>query len=327
MFTDCPDYFLYGMENRSENSRRIKEEAACLGFTACGIAQASRLEDEASHLKKWLGTGFQGEMEYMNRYAGKRVDPTLLVQGAKSVISVIMNYFPERVQADHEAPRISKYAYGRDYHGVIKKRLKKLLNFINEEMGPVNGRYFVDSAPVLDRAWAAKAGLGWIGKNSNLISREFGSFIFIGELVVDLELGYDRPVKDYCGNCTRCIDACPTEAIVADRVIDSRKCISYHTIENKGEIPSEMKDHMENWVFGCDICQDVCPWNQDITPHREHAFNPHPDLLELTRKEWFEMDERRFNQLFEGTPVMRTKYEGLIRNLEFLRKEDNKIEP
>jgi len=201
---------------------------------------------------------------------------------------------------------------------VMKKKLKKLLDFINEEVGPVHGRYFVDSAPVLDRAWAAKAGLGWIGKNSNLISREFGSFIFIGELVVDLKLDCDRPVKDYCGDCTRCIDACPTGAIVADRVIDSRKCISYHTIENKGEIPAEMKGNMENWVFGCDICQDVCPWNRNLTPHQEYAFNPHPDLLKLTRKEWFEMDEERFNRLFSGSPVMRTKFAGLKRNLKFL---------
>ncbi len=313
------------MENGSIDSRRIKEEAARLGFTACGIAQGSRLEDEATHLKKWLGTGFQGGMDYMNRYVEKRVDPTLLVEGAKSVISVILNYFPEEIQCDPLAPKISKYTYGKDYHRVMKKKLKKLLDFINEEMGPVNGRYFVDSAPVLDRAWAAKAGLGWIGKNSNLISKEYGSFVFIGELVVDLELACDHPVKDYCGDCTRCIDACPTGAIVADRVIDSRKCISYHTIENKREIPPEMKGKMENWVFGCDICQDVCPWNQNLTPHREPGFNPHPDLLKLTREEWFEMDEEQFNRLFAGTPVMRTKYTGLKRNLEFLKKEDNEL--
>lgn len=307
------------MGNGSENNRRIKEEAVRLGFTACGISAASRLEDDAIHLKKWLASGFQGGMNYMNRYVEKRVDPTLLVEGARSVISVIMNYYPEKDQADPEAPRISKYAYGRDYHRVMKKKLKKLLEFIREEMGPVEGRYFVDSAPVLDRAWAARAGLGWIGKNSSLISREFGSFVFIGELVVDRELDYDRPVTGYCGDCTRCIDACPTGAIVADGVIDSRKCISYQTIENKGEIHPEMRGKMANWVFGCDICQDVCPWNQKVTPHREPAFNPHPDLLTLTRKEWYEMDEGQFNQLFAGTPVMRIKYRGLKRNLQFLQ--------
>ena len=306
-----------------EISDKIKTQALQLGFDACGISKAENLGKETSRLAQWLHSGYHAEMKYMSFQSEKRSDPRKLVWDAKSVISVIMNYYPEKVQADPEAPRISKYAYGRDYHRVIRKKLKKLLDFINGEIGPVHGRYFVDSAPVLDRAWAAKSGLGWIGKNSNLISREYGSFIFIGELVVNLELDYDRPVKDFCGDCTRCIDACPTGAIVADRVIDSRKCISYHTIENKGEIPPEMKGKMANWVFGCDICQDVCPWNQDLAPHREPGFKPHPDLLKLTRDEWFEMDEERFNQLFTGTPVMRTKFKGLIRNLEFIMNEDN----
>ncbi len=308
-----------------EISANIKIHAIQLGFDGCGISKAESLEQDSFRLTQWLNAGHHGEMTYMSAHPEKRNDPRKLLEGAGSVISVILNYYPKEIQFDPFAPKISKYAYGRDYHWVMKKKLKKLLDFINEEMGPVNGRYFVDSAPVLDRAWAAKAGLGWIGKNSNLISKEYGSFVFIGELVVDLELACDHPVKDYCGDCTRCIDACPTGAIVADRVIDSRKCISYHTIENKGEIPPEMKGKMENWVFGCDICQDVCPWNQNLTPHREPGFNPHPDLLKLTREEWFEMDEEQFNRLFAGTPVMRTKYTGLKRNLEFLKKEDNEL--
>jgi len=302
-----------------EISAKIKIHAIQLGFDACGIAKAESLGQDSFRLTQWLNAGHHGEMKYMSVHSEKRIDPRKLVEGAESVISVILNYYPEKVQSDPESPRISKYAYGRDYHSVIKKKLKKLLDFIRKEVGPVDGRYFVDSAPVLDRAWAAKAGLGWIGKNSNFISKEYGSFVFIGELVVDLKLACDSPVKDYCGDCTRCIDACPTGAIVADRVIDSRKCISYHTIENKGEISREMKGRMENWVFGCDICQDVCPWNRNLSPHREPGFNPHPDLLKLTRKEWFEMDQKRFQELFAGTPVMRSKYKGLRRNLEFLK--------
>lgn len=302
-----------------EISAKIKIHAIQLGFDACGISKAERLEQDALHLKHWLETGNHGEMKYMSAHPEKRSDPGKLVKGAKSVISVILNYFPEETQSDPEAPKASKYAYGRDYHKVMKKKLKNLLDFIDKNIEPVTGRCFVDSAPVLERTWAARSGLGWIGKNSCLISKQYGSFTFIGELIIDIELEYDTPVNDYCGSCTRCIDACPTGAIVADKVIDSKKCISYQTIENKGDISQDMKDKMENWIFGCDICQDVCPWNQKRMPHQEPEFNPHPDLLTLTRKEWFEMDEERFNILFSGTPVMRAKYSGLKRNLKFIQ--------
>ena len=302
-----------------EISEKIKKHALQLGFDGCGISKAEILEPDISFLKQWLKAGHHGEMKYMSAQPGKRGDPRKLVEGAESVISVILNYYPDKIQTDPEVPKISKYAYGKDYHKVMKTKLNKLLDFINKIAGPVNGRCFVDSAPVFDRAWAARSGLGWIGKNSNLISREFGSFVFIGELVVDLKLAYNHPVKDYCGNCTRCIDACPTGAIITDRVVDSRKCISYQTIENKRKIPDEMKGKMKNRVFGCDICQDVCPWNLKPAPHRTPGFNPHPDLLTLTAKEWFEMKEERFNEIFSGTPVMRAKYSGLKRNLDFLK--------
>jgi len=303
----------------SEHSLLIKKEAIRLGFKDCGISPAGRLDDDAIHLGDWLDKGFQGDMACMNNYFGKRTDPRELLPGAESVISVILNYFPTGEAIDPGIPKISKYAWGRDYHKVMKKKMKSLMEFMSATMGPVKGTCFVDSAPVLDKAWAAKSGLGWIGKNSILISRKFGSFVFIGELIVDMNLAYDLPVEDHCGDCTRCIDACPTEAIVADKIVDSRKCISYQTVENKKEIEEEMKGKMGNWIFGCDICQDVCPWNQKHMPHQEPEFNPHPDLLTLTRKEWFEMDEERFNILFSGTPVMRAKYSGLKRNLKFIQ--------
>ena len=307
------------MSQQSEYSRLIREEALKLGFMACGISKAGFLEDEAPRLENWLRDGRHGEMAYMENYFDMRLDPTKLVEGAKSVISVSLNYFTDKKPADPDAPKISKYAYGIDYHYVIKDKLKQLLQFIQTNIGEVNGRAFVDSAPVLDRAWAKKAGLGWIGKNTNLISRKAGSFFFLAELIVDLELEYDEaPVKDYCGSCTRCIDACPTDAIVSPYVVDGSRCISYLTIELKNEIPAEFSNKMDNWMFGCDICQDVCPWNRFSVVHNETAFQPHPELLSMKKTEWEEITEEVFQQLFKKSPVKRTKYTGLKRNINFL---------
>ena len=255
----------------------------------------------------------------MENHFDKRLDPRLLVDGAKSVISLTLNYFPGEGQVDPDAPKISKYAFGTDYHTVIKDKLFELLNFISEEIGEVSGRAFVDSAPVLDRAWAKRSGIGWIGKNSNLLSKQVGSFFFIAELIVDLDLDYDNAVTDHCGSCTKCIDACPTEAIVAPYVVDGSKCISYFTIELKENIPSEMKGKFDDWAFGCDVCQDVCPWNRFSKPHREPLFNPNPELLSMTKKDWEEITEDTFRAVFKNSAVKRTKYEGLKRNIDFLK--------
>ena len=304
--------------NRVHTTQQIKAEAKRLGFLSCGIAKAGFLEAEAPRLERWLKNGFQGEMHYMENHFDKRLDPTLLVDGAKSVISLLLNYYPESTQ-NPESYQISKYAYGQDYHFVIKDKLKELLHFIQNEIGEVNGRAFVDSAPVLDKAWAAKSGLGWIGKNANLITQKTGSFYFIAELIVDLELDYDTPTTDHCGTCTACIDACPTQAIVAPYVVDGSKCISYFTIELKDQLPPEMKGAWNDWMFGCDVCQDVCPWNRFAKPHQEPAFNPHPDLLQLTKKDWEEITEDTFRKVFKNSAVKRTKYEGLKRNIDFLK--------
>ena len=264
-----------------------------------------------------------GEMQYMENHFDKRLDPRLLVDDAKSVISLGLNYFTENEQVDPSAPKISKYAYGEDYHYVIKDKLKQLLNFINEQIGEVSGRAFVDSAPVLDRAWAKKAGLGWIGKNTNLINKKAGSFFFLAELIVDLELEYDiEPTADHCGSCTRCIDACPTDAIVAPYVVDGSRCISYLTIELKNEIPNEFKGKMDNWMFGCDICQDVCPWNKFSVLHQEPSFNPHPELLGIDKREWEDITGEIFQKIFKNSAVKRTKFAGLKRNIEFLGIRD-----
>ncbi|MHA7111721.1 tRNA epoxyqueuosine(34) reductase QueG [Sunxiuqinia elliptica] len=300
-------------------SEKIKAKALELGFLSCGISEADFLSDEKDALQKWLQQGMHGEMSYMERNQEMRLDPRLIFEGARSVISVLLNYYPKKEQQDAEAPVLSKYAYGKDYHFVLKEKLNLLLKYIQEEIAPCNGRPFVDSAPVLDKAWAAKAGLGWIGKHSNLISVEHGSFFFIGELIVDLPLEPDKKaVRDHCGTCTRCIDACPTQAIVAPGIVDARRCISYQTIELRGELDDKLKDQFKNRVFGCDICQDVCPWNLKSEPHQEPDFEPHPQLLELTRKEWMEMDHALFNELFRKSAVKRTKYDGLKRNLRFL---------
>lgn len=301
-------------------SRLIKAEAQRLGFMACGIAKAGFLEEEAPRLEKWLKNNYHGEMQYMENHFDKRLDPRLLVDHAKSVISLTLNYFTAEKQQDHTAPRISKYAYGKDYHLVIKEKLKALLDFIHEEIGEVHGRCFVDSAPVLDKAWAQKSGLGWRGKNANLISRQSGSFFFIAELIVDLELDYDTPfANDHCGSCTRCIDACPTDAIIAPYTVDGSRCISYLTIELKNEIPAHFKGKMENWMFGCDICQDVCPWNRFAIPHQETAFQPNEGLMELKQADLVELTDEVFKKIFKDSPVKRTKYSGLKRNIEFLK--------
>jgi epoxyqueuosine reductase len=300
---------------------RIKRKASELGFQDCGISKADVLTGEKERLKAWLDRKMHADMGYMARNFEKRLDPGLLVENARSVVSVLLNYFPAERQTDPDAPVLSKYAYGTDYHLVMKEKLGKLLEFIQNEIAPCAGRCFVDSAPVLDRAWAARAGLGWIGKNTNLISPEHGSFFFIGELIIDLELPEDRKVvHNHCGNCTRCIDACPTKALVAPYVLDARRCISYQTIENRGAIDPELKGKFENRVFGCDICQDVCPWNLKSEPHQEPAFKPDPTLMNLSRPEWNEMDKPAFNALFRNSAVKRTRFEGLKRNLKFLEE-------
>lgn len=307
------------MNSGATYAKLIKAEAKRLGFISCGISKAEFLEQEAPRLEAWLKKEMHGEMKYMENHFDKRLDPTKLVEGSKSVISLLLNYFPSSFQKDEEAPKISKYAYGTDYHFVIKDKLKQLLNFISEEIGEVHGRAFVDSAPVLDKAWAAKSGLGWIGKNSNLLTQQVGSFYFIAELIVDLDLEYDTPVTDHCGTCTACIDACPTQAIVEPYVVDGSKCISYFTIELKEEIPSSYKNTFDNWMFGCDVCQDVCPWNRFSKPHNEPLFNPKPELLEMTKKDWEEITQEVFSKVFQKSAVKRTKFSGLQRNINFLK--------
>ncbi|WP_375323537.1 tRNA epoxyqueuosine(34) reductase QueG [Flagellimonas sp. GZD32] len=297
----------------------IKAEAKRLGFLSCGVSKAGFLEEEAPRLEQWLNQNMHGEMQYMENHFDKRLDPTKLVEGSKSVISMLLNYYPSE-QQNNDSYKISKYAYGTDYHFVIKDKLKSLLHFIQEEIGEVHGRAFVDSAPVLDKAWAAKSGLGWIGKHSNLITQKVGSFYFIAELIVDLELDYDTPVTDHCGTCTACIDACPTEAIVQPYVVDGSKCISYFTIELKNEIPNEFQGKLDEWMFGCDVCQDVCPWNRFSKPHSEPLFNPNPELLSFSKKDWEEITEDVFKRIFKKSPVKRTKLSGLQRNIEFLKE-------
>ncbi len=286
----------------------------------CGISKAGFLEEEAPRLEKWLKKGMQGKMSYMENHFDKRLDPTLLVDGSKSVISLLLNYYSTDLQPDR-APKISKYAYGEDYHYVIKDKLKELLNSINDEIGAVSGRAFVDSAPVLDRAWAKKSGLGWVGKNSNLINKQSGSFFFLAELIIDLDLEYDGPVKDYCGSCTKCIDSCPTDAIIEPYVVDGSKCISYFTIELKESIPQNMKGKFDNWAFGCDICQDVCPWNRFSKTHSEPAFMPNDKIMKMNAKEWEEITEEIFEHVFKNSPIKRTKFKGLKRNLDFLKPD------
>ncbi|MCF8225100.1 MAG: tRNA epoxyqueuosine(34) reductase QueG [Bacteroidales bacterium] len=307
------------MPTTSEKSIAIRNEALRLGFSACGFAKAEFLPEDTERLKQWLEKGYNGSMQYMENHFEKRTDPLKLVEGARSVISLLLNYYTVEKQEDPDAPVISKYAYGTDYHFVMKDKMKSLFGFIGEHFGPLQGRVFVDSAPVLDRAWAYRAGLGWIGKNSNLINRELGSFVFIGEIISNLELDYNKiPESDFCGACSICIDSCPTDAIVGNRTIDSNRCISYQTIENRKEIPEHFRDQFQNRVFGCDICQDVCPWNKKAQLHNVRELLPNPDLLKMNRQEWKDLDNERFISLFKNSAVKRAGYKGLKRNIDFL---------
>lgn len=307
------------INNKEKYSQLIKAESKRLGFLSCGISKAGFLEEEAPRLESWLNNNQHGHMAYMENHFDKRLNPTLLVDDAKSVISLLLNYYPSEEQ-NKDSYKISKYAYGQDYHFVIKEKLTELLSTIQTEIGDVSGRAFVDSAPVLDKAWAAKSGLGWIGKNSNLITQKTGSFYFIAELIVDLELEYDNATTDHCGTCTACIDACPTEAIVSPYVVDGSKCISYFTIELKDNLPQEMKGKFNDWMFGCDICQDVCPWNRFSKPHKEPLFNPNSELLSFSKKDWEEITEDTFKKVFANSAVKRTKLTGLQRNIKFLKE-------
>ncbi|MBL7925660.1 MAG: tRNA epoxyqueuosine(34) reductase QueG [Bacteroidia bacterium] len=302
----------------TSNASLIRQEAHRLGFSQCGFSKATFLEEEAPRLEAWLGAGMQGQMQYMENYFDKRLDPRLLVPDAETVISLTLNYYPSKKQ-NADAPKISKYAYGTDYHFVIKDKLKQLLAFIQLKVGAVQGRAFVDSAPVLDRAWAKRSGLGWIGKNANLINPKQGSFFFLAELIIDLKIEPDVRIQNYCGTCTRCIDACPTQAIIKPSVVDGSKCISYFTIELKDAIPYSYKNQFENWAFGCDVCQDVCPWNRFSKPHNETALQATETLLEMSANDWQEITEDVFKKLFKNSAVKRTGFKGLIRNLAFIK--------
>ena len=306
--------------SKAKYTSLITQEANRLGFDFVGFAKAEKLETEAKRLEQWLNQGMHGKMGYMANHFEKRIDPTKLVPGAKTVVTLTYNHFTNQKQEDSTAPKISKYAYGKDYHFVLKNKLKTLLNFIHTEIGEVDGRCFVDSAPVLERDWAKRTGAGWIGKNTLLINPKKGSYFFLAELIIDLELVYDHPIKDYCGRCTRCIDACPTEAISPKGyVVDGSKCISYFTIELKEAIPTEYKDKFDNWMFGCDVCQEVCPWNRFATQHKEPEFTPHPDLLTMKKEDWEEITTDVFREIFRKSHVKRTKYSGLQRNINFLK--------
>lgn len=306
--------------SKAKYTSLITQEANRLGFDFIGFAKAEKLDEEAKRLEQWLNQNMHGKMGYMANHFEKRIDPRKLVPGAKTVVTLTYNYSPSQKQADVAAPKIAKYAYGKDYHFVLKNKLKTLLNFITEEIGEVSGRCFVDSAPVLERDWAKKTGAGWIGKNTLLIHPKKGSYFFLAELIIDLELVYNHPIKDYCGRCTRCIDACPTDAISPQGyVLDGSKCISYFTIELKEAIPETYKGQFENWMFGCDICQDVCPWNRFSSPHQEPAFEPHPHLINMKKADWEEITEEVFREIFRKSAVKRTKYSGLKRNIAFLK--------
>lgn len=305
------------MNSKERHTQLIKTKASAFGFQSCGISKADFLEEEASHLENWLKNNHHGEMKYMENYFDKRLDPRLLVEGSKSVISLSYNYFPEE-KLQNENFKIAKYAYGEDYHEVIKEKLRALVAELQEEIGEFSFRVFVDSAPVLEKAWAKKSGIGWVGKNSNLITKKYGSFYFLAEIICDLDLVEDSPVTDHCGSCTKCIDACPTQAIISDKIIDGSKCISYATIELKDQIPEFFKDKMDDWMFGCDVCQDVCPWNRFSAPTLEEKFQPNSQLKNFTKQEWKDITQEVFSSVFRKSAVKRTKFAGLKRNLDFL---------
>ncbi|HVD97565.1 MAG TPA: tRNA epoxyqueuosine(34) reductase QueG [Cytophagaceae bacterium] len=304
---------------KSHYTQLIKSKAKELGFEYCGISKAEFLEEEAPRLESWLKQGNHGTMQWMENHFDKRLDPRLLVEGAKSVVSLLLNYYPEK-EIKSSDYKISKYAYGLDYHDVIKSKMKVFIDHLNQEIGEINGRAFVDSAPVMDKVWAKKSGLGWVGKNTNLINKESGSFFFIAEIILDIELEYDGPIKDYCGTCTRCVDACPTDALHTPYMIDGSKCISYLTIELKENIPQEFKGKMDNWIFGCDICQDVCPWNSFSKKHQHPEFEPKLTLEGMNNKDWEEITEEAFGLLFKGSAIKRSKYRGISRNITFVKK-------
>lgn len=309
------------MSSIANDTQLIKKLSAQLGFEYCGIAKAVQLNEDARRLEQWLNKGMHGNMQYMENYFDLRIDPSKLVPGAKSVITLLMNYYPQQ-QQQHKDVKIAKYAYGKDYHEVIRKKLKELMALLKESVGDINGRGFVDSAPVLERAWAQKSGLGWIGKNGNLINKKSGSYFFIATLITDIELDYDNPnTKDYCGTCTRCIDSCPTAAILPNKVIDGSRCISYFTIELKDAlIPGSMQGKFDNWMFGCDTCQDVCPWNRFSTPTTETEFTPLPQILNFTSNQWEELSEESFKIIFNNSPIKRSKFTGIKRNLRFIKQ-------
>ena len=308
------------MEKQAENSYLIREKAFELGFIDCGFSPARVKSEDIEVLEKWLNNGMHADMDWMRKYTAIRKDPSELLPGARTVISVMLNYYTSKMQHDPEAPVISKYAYGRDYHKVVRSKLKKLLAYIRDIFPDIHGRAFVDSAPVLEHSFARNAGLGWIGKNSLLISPKHGSYVFLGELIIDKELNYSSPeIRDLCGNCRLCVDECPTHAIQPGRIVDANKCISYLTIENKKPIPGKYKNNLYNRVFGCDICQDVCPWNRKLKDHNIPDFQAREGLLKMTKKEWQELDESTFESLFKGTPVMRTQFSGLKRNIDILK--------
>ena len=305
------------MDSKEKYSNLIKSKALAFGFQSCGISKADFLEEEAPRLENWLKNNFNGEMRYMENHFDKRLDPRLLVEGSKSVISLSYNYFPEELQTNSNF-KLSKYAYGEDYHEVIKEKLRSLVAELQEEIGEFAFRVFVDSAPVLEKAWAKKSGIGWVGKNSNLITKKNGSFYFLAEIICDLDLVQDSPVADHCGSCTKCIDACPTKAIISNKIIDGSRCISYATIELKDQIPDFFKDKMEDWMFGCDICQDVCPWNRFSAPTLEEKFRPNSEIKNFTKQEWKDITQEIFSSVFRKSAVKRTKFTGLKRNLNFL---------
>jgi epoxyqueuosine reductase len=310
------------MLNPSEHSAIIKSSASMVGFSFCGISRAGFLEAEAPRLEQWLKNGYHGEMKYMENHFDMRLDPRKLHPGAKTVVSLMYNYYPEVAQ-QNDAPKIAKYAYGEDYHIVVKEKCKELMAVLRSKVGQIEGRAFTDSAPVMERAWAEKSGLGWIGKHGLLINKQQGSFFFLAELIIDLDCEPDGPIKDFCGTCTKCVDACPTDAILPDKTLNASKCISYLTIELRDEIPNEFSSKMENWMFGCDICQDVCPWNRFSSPHQEPRFKATSELLNYSAKDWLDISEEVFGNIFRKSAVKRTKFSGLKRNIKFLNQEQS----